>query len=258
MNWPAIIAGGLVILASGASGALVLLRRGRGMRSAEQKFGLHTPHLNRMAAVLGVITGLVMGGIVVYFLALNATGNIIEWIGRFSYVLVAGASGVHLLALVYAFLSLRREERAFGAKDGPPAGSLAKLRVEALLHFRREHKHYSDLKMRDEAAVDQYIDFLGNPLLHVRRDLARVPFYGYMGTVCGILLMAQELGQITEATETFSVLSSMAGGLVLAFQTTLVALLAYLPLRKLTDHLIQRVETLESFCHGLRDHQHGR
>ena len=258
MNWPAVIAGVLVVVAGGASGALVLLHRGKGLRSAEQKFALHTPHLNRIAAVLGAITGLAMGGIAVYFLALNSTANVIEWIGRFSYILVAGASGAHLLVLVHAFLSLRREERAFGAKDGPLVGSLAKLRVEALLHFRREHKHYSDLKTRDEAAVDQYINFLGNPLLHVRRDLARVPFYGYMGTVCGILLMAQELGQITEATETFRVLSSMAGGLVLAFQTTLVALLAYLPLRKLTDHLIQRVEALEESWHGLRDHPHGR
>ena len=92
MNWPAVIAGVLVVLASGASGALVLLHRGKGLRSAEQKFGLHTPHLKRLAAVIGTVTGMGMGGIAVYFLALNSTANVIEWIGRSSYILVAGAS----------------------------------------------------------------------------------------------------------------------------------------------------------------------
>ena len=258
MNWPAIFAGILVVLACGASGALVLLRRARILRAEEEKFDLHTPHLNHFAAALGAVTGLGIGGIGVYFLALNSVVDLIEWIGRFSYILVVGASGAHVLVLGNALLALRREERAFGTKNGPPMGTLTKFRIEALLHFRREHKHYSDLKTRDEAAVDQYVNFLGNPLLHVRRDLARVPFYGYLGTVCGILLMAQDLGKITEATETFRVLSSMAGGLVLAFQTTLVALLAYLPLRKVTDRLIQRVEALEESWRSLRDHHHGR
>ena len=67
-----------------------------------------------------------------------------------------------------------------------------------------------------------------------------------------VLLMAFELGKINEATETFKVLSSMAGGLVLAFQTTLVALLAYLPLRKATDYLLQRLTELEDVWKGWR------
>jgi biopolymer transport protein ExbB/TolQ len=75
--------------------------------------------------------------------------------------------------------------------------------------------------------------------------MTRLPLYGYLGTVCGILLMAQELGRIDEASQTFTVLSSMATGLVLAFKTTLVALLAYLPLRKIVDLLLMRLAELE-------------
>ena len=37
----------------------------------------------------------------------------------------------------------------------------------------------------------------------------------------------------------------MAEGLVLAFKTTLVGLLAYLPLRKVADYLLQRLSSLE-------------
>ena len=65
--------------------------------------------------------------------------------------------------------------------------------------------------------------------------------------------MARELSGLDEATETFQVLRDMAGGLVLAFQTTLVALLAYLPLRKGMDLLMNRVAALERSWLGLRD-----
>ena len=65
--------------------------------------------------------------------------------------------------------------------------------------------------------------------------------------------MAEELSKINEATETFKVLSSMAQGLVLAFQTTLIALLAYLPLRKVADYLMQRLAALEDDWSRLRD-----
>ncbi|MDP6039621.1 MAG: MotA/TolQ/ExbB proton channel family protein, partial [Candidatus Latescibacteria bacterium] len=73
------------------------------------------------------------------------------------------------------------------------------------------------------------------------------------GTVCGILLMAQELTRLDEATETFKVLRDMAGGLVLAFQTTLVALLAYLPLRKAYDVLLNRISDLERKWLAMRE-----
>ena len=107
--------------------------------------------------------------------------------------------------------------------------------------------------MRDDGALEELVGVLGTPLLNARNDLSRIPFYGYLGTVCGILLMAQQLGFINEATETFKVLSSMASGLVLAFQTTLVALLAFLPLRKATDYLIRRLGRLEEMWLQARD-----
>ena len=83
--------------------------------------------------------------------------------------------------------------------------------------------------------------------------MMRLPLYGYLGTVCGILLMAQELGRIDEASQTFKVLSSMATGLVLAFKTTLVALLAYLPLRKIIDLLINRLVEIEKLWRNQRE-----
>ena len=85
--------------------------------------------------------------------------------------------------------------------------------------------------------------------------MARIPLYGYLGTVCGILLMAQELGQIDEASETFKVLSSMAEGLALAFKTTLVALMSYLPLRKTVDYMLQRVATIEIAWRRMRENR---
>ena len=85
--------------------------------------------------------------------------------------------------------------------------------------------------------------------------MARIPLYGYLGTVCGILLMAQELGQIYEASETFKVLSSMAEGLALAFKTTLVALMSYLPLRKTVDYMLQRVATIEIAWRRMRENR---
>ena len=50
---------------------------------------------------------------------------------------------------------------------------------------------------------------------------------------------------IDEATQTFKALSAMADGLVLAFKTTLVGLLAYLPLRKVADYLQLRLAMQE-------------
>ena len=120
-------------------------------------------------------------------------------------------------------------------------------------NLRREHRAYADIKSRDEEVLDELVGFLGDPLAHVRRDLTRIPLYGYLGTVCGILLTAQELSQIDEATETFKVLSAMAEGLVLAFKTTLVGLLTYLPLRKAADYMVQRLATQEDAWARARD-----
>ena len=125
--------------------------------------------------------------------------------------------------------------------------------MRLLDQLRREHHHYMDLKSRDEEVLDELVGFLGDPLTHVRRDLTRIPLYGYLGTVCGILLTAQELSQIDEATQTFKALSAMAEGLVLAFKTTLFGLLAYLPLRKVADYLLQRLSTQEDAWIRARD-----
>ena len=119
--------------------------------------------------------------------------------------------------------------------------------------LRQRYRHDVDLRAHDDDVVGELIGVLGTPLLNARRDQSRIPFYGYLGTVCGILLMARELGGINEATETFRVLQSMAVGLVLAFQTTLVALVAFLPLRKVTDLLAQRLDTIEESWLRSRD-----
>ena len=60
-------------------------------------------------------------------------------------------------------------------------------------------------------------------------------------------------GALGETTEPFEVLRSLAKGLVLAFQTTLVALLAFLPLRKMTDYLMRRLGALEEEWTKARD-----
>ena len=226
------------------------------MRLQEQQYAIRTPYLQHIAGGIGAAMGLAIGGVVVYYLSLNQQANLIEWIGRFSYILVAAASGGHLLVLVTTTLNLLREEAAWKNKRGLGKNTLGRRRLQAYGQIARQHKHYLDLKSRDEVVVDELIGILGNALLAARRNLVRLPFYGYLGTVCGILLMAEELSKINEATETFKVLSSMAQGLVLAFQTTLIALLAYLPLRKAADYLMQRVGALEDDWSRLRD-EHG-
>jgi biopolymer transport protein ExbB/TolQ len=93
----------------------------------------------------------------------------------------------------------------------------------------------------------------GERLLTIQRSLGRIPFYGYLGTVCGILMMSLELTRLNEATESFRVLRDMAGGLVLAFRTTLVALVAYLPLRKGVDAMANRLMDIERRWLAMRD-----
>ena len=255
MNWLTVVVGVLVLLASGVSGSLVMLYRARKIHLLEQGYGVTTPYLRHIAGGIGAAVGVVIGAIVVYFLSLNRQGPPIEWIGRFSYVLVSAASGAHLLDLVHTALHLVREEKAWNQQRGPGSHTLGRLRVEALRGLRAQHQHYFDLKSRDDMVLEELVGVLGRSLMQARQSLSRLPFYGYLGTICGILLMAQELSRINEASETFKVLSSMAEGLALAFRTTLVALLAYLPLRKASDYLMQRVEALEDNWIRYRDHE---
>ena len=245
MTWLLVVAVVLLLLACGLSGSFVLLYKGRQLKLRERDYGIDTPNLQHISGGIGAVVGLVIGGILVYYFSLNKQAGVIEWIGRASYVMVTAASGGHILTLTYTLLGTLREEAAWRAKGGPAEHTLGRRRKQALSQLRRSHNDFTELKSRDEAVVDELLAVLGQGLLAARRNLYRLPFYGYLGTICGILLMAEELSKINEATESFKVLSSMAHGLVLAFQTTLVALLAYLPLRKWADHLVERLQALE-------------
>ena len=245
MNSLVIAFGVLLVLAGGVSGSYLQLQRARRMRRRDRAYELDLPHLQYMGGGIGAIAGLLIGGLVAYYLALNQQASIFAWIGRLSYVLIAWAAGGHLLSLLHIGLHLYREEQAWQEHGGPGRKSLGGRRIRQMEQVRREQRHYTDVKSRDEEIVDELVGFLGDPLTHLRRDLTRIPLYGYLGTVCGILLTAQELSQIDEATQAFKALGAMAEGLVLAFKTTLVGLLAYLPLRKTADYLVQRLSSLE-------------
>ena len=237
--------GVLLVLAGGVSGSYLQLQRARRMRRRDRSYEVDVPHLHYIGAGIGALAGLGIGGLAAYYLALNQQASIFAWIGRLSYALIIWAAGGHLLTLVHIGLHLYREDLAWGKQGGPGRQTLGGRRLRLLGQLRGEHRHYIDLKSRDEEVLEELVGFLGDPLTHVRRDLTRIPLYGYLGTVCGILLTAQELSQIDEATQTFKALSAMADGLVLAFKTTLVGLLAYLPLRKVADYLQLRLATQE-------------
>lgn len=253
MNLWVIAIGVLLVLAGGVSGSLLQLHRAKRMRRRDQAYDLDVPNLQYLAGGIGALSGLVIGGLAAYYLALNQQASAFAWIGRMSYVLIAWSAGGHLLSLIHIGFHLWREERAWARRGGPGSQTLGGRRMRLMDELRREHRHYGDLKSRDEEVVDEVVGFLGDPLTHVRRDLTRIPLYGYLGTVCGILLMAQELSQIGEATQTFKALGAMAEGLVLAFKTTLVGLLAYLPLRKAADYLVQRLAAQEDAWARARD-----
>ena len=236
----------LLVLACGVTVSCWHLRRARHLRQRDQAYSLKIPRLRFLASSMGLLTGSIIGALAAYYLFISPQlASVFAWIGRFSYVLIAWAAGAHLLSLAHTGLHLRREERVWAQRGGPGPNTLGRQRMERLAELQRESDNYSECKSRDEELVDELVGFLGDPLTHVRRDLARIPLYGYLGTVCGILLTAQELSQIDEATQTFKALSAMAEGLVLAFKTTLVGLLAYLPLRKIADRLVQRVARQE-------------
>ena len=236
----------LLTLAGGVSVSCLHMRRARRMRRHDAAYSLNLPRLQYLASSIGLLTGLIVGALAAYYLFINPQpASAFAWIGRFSYVLITWSAGGHLLSLAHISSHLRREERAWARRGGPGPNTLGRQRMEQLAELQRQSASYGDLKSRDEELVDGLVGFLGDPLTHVRRDLTRIPLYGYLGTVCGILLTAQELSQIDEATQTFKALSAMAEGLVLAFKTTLVGLLAYLPLRKIADYLVQRLARQE-------------
>ncbi len=253
MNWLIVVIGVLLVLAGGISGSLLQMQRARRLNQRDSARGVRIAHLKYMAAGIGALAGLIIGALAAYYLSLNQRADVIAWVGRFSYALIAWSAGGHILTLLHIGLHIFREEEALKAGKSPGRATLAARRIVQLEALRSEHRHYIDFKSRDDEVMDDLIGFFVEPLLNARRDMARLPLYGYLGTVCGILLMAQELGQIDEASQTFKILSSMAEGLALAFKTTLVALVSYLPLRKAADYLLQRATSIESVWLRMRE-----
>lgn len=251
MSWLSLLTAVLFAVACAATGAVLFLWRARRLRAGEAAYGIATPRLPHLASATGALTGATVGFVVLYYAAAATHFDLVEWIGQFSYVLIAASSGGQFFILLRLHLLIRREELAWGPR--PPADTLGARRRERLGALRSRSRTYIELKARDDEALEEIVGVLAAPLLNARRDQSRIPFYGYLGTVCGILLMAQELGRISEATEAFKVLRFMAGGLVLAFGTTLVALVAFLPLRKAADYLVQRLAAVEDGWRGARE-----
>ncbi len=251
MNALLIVVGIALVAAGGISGSLLQLMRARRLHLRDREHGVAVEPLRHVAGAIGAVAGVIVGALVAYYLSLNQRADLIAWVGRCSYVLIAWSASGHLITLAHMGLHLVREERALRKLGSDP--SLTARRLHLLQEERRTHRHYIDFKTRDEEVMDGLIGFFAEPLLNARRDMARLPLYGYLGTVCGILLMAQELGQIDEASQTFKVLSSMAEGLALAFKTTLVALVSYLPLRKAVDYMLQRVAVVEGAWRRMRE-----
>jgi hypothetical protein len=195
------------------------------------------------------LAGSAIGALAGLYLVENQEARFVAWLGRFSYVLIIFSASSHSLVLIHAWLHIKRELFS----KGPLLKNLGEIRSHRLRKIKTNNRHYIDIRTRDEEVIDELIGFISEPIFNARRDLTRLPLYGYLGTVCGILLMAQELGRIDEASQTFKVLSSMATGLVLAFKTTLVALVVYLPLRKTVDLLLKRLEELEQIWRRQRE-----
>ena len=237
------------------AGALVLMQRMAAICREERPYGLPGGHANLIGAIVGGVAGLGIAVLCIYYYLFVVVGaGWIAWAGRSSYVLVLAASAGHLVVMIHIWIRLDAEERDNRKQGkGPQEATLSLYRSTALDDLLRGGAEYADLKARDDELVDELVGVFGERLLVGQRALSRIPFYGYLGTVCGILLMAQELTGLEEATGTFRVLRDMAGGLVLAFQTTLVALLAYLPLRKVLDLLLTRMTRLERAWLTLRD-----
>ena len=247
----------LFISACAMAGALTLMQDMAAIGREEHRYGLPANHANLTSAALGGLAGLGIALLgIYYYMFVPPPQSWIEWVGRSSYALIVAASAAHLSLVVHMWMRIRAEEKALRSPaTGHRLGTLLSRRNEGLKQLEYDTDTYTDLKARDDELIADLIGVIGERLLLGYRALSRIPFYGYLGTVCGILLMAQELARLDEATETFKVLRDMADGLTLAFKTTLIALLAYLPLRKCFDILLSRVGTLERAWLALRDEQ---
>lgn len=235
-----------------------LMQRAEVLGREDGHYGLVRGQSTSIAATIGGLAGLGIAVLFVYFyfLAPPASGWI-EWAGRGSYALIAAAFAGHLFLLIHVWMRLSDEETELNGKAAsgqqPQQATLTFRRRNALKSFHNAGHDPASLRALDDEAVEELVGVVGDRLIAGQRALSRLPFYGYLGTVCGILLMADELTNLNEATESFKVLRDMAGGLVLAFQTTLVALLAYLPLRKAFDVMLSRVGNVERAWLQMRD-----
>jgi len=255
LSWIEMVLSVLFTAVCAMAGALVMMQRGEAICRSEKAQGLPAGPTAVVGGVVGGVTGLVIAFLgIYYYLVSPDRGGWIQWTGRFSYVLVLTAAASHVMVLVHVWLRLDAEERDLrGGRNGPRSGTLTLRRRQELDRLVARGYGFGDLRARDDEVVAELLGVLGERLLTGQRALNRIPFYGYLGTVCGILLMARHLTQLDEATESFLVLRNMAKGLVLAFQTTLVALLAYLPLRKTFDVLLGRAAALERAWLAWRD-----
>ena len=256
LSWMEGLSSIVLMAVSAMAGALVMMRRMDEICSSESRYGLSRGNADLIGATVGGFAGLGITILIIYYYFFSPPGSgWVQWIGRSSYVLILSASAGHLVVLLHLWIRLNSEDKAL-RNPGPTnlEGTLSRRRQTALDRSIRSGALYADLKVRDDETVGELMEVFGEKLLSGQRVLNRIPFYGYLGTVCGILMMAQELTKLDEATETFQVLRDMAGGLVLAFKTTLVALLAYLPLRKGFDILLlKRMAALERAWLTMRD-----
>ena len=241
-------------------GAMSLMQRAETLGKEDAHYGLVHGQATIVAAIIGGLAGVGIGGLFVYFYFVSPTeGGWIEWLGRGSYGLIVAASAGHLFNLVHIWMRLADEQSDLKAeRSGESRAQQPTLSFRRRAEFKAVIEAESDvtaLRARDDAIVEELIGVAGDRLIAGQRALSRLPFYGYLGTVCGILLMAEELTNLSEATESFRVLRDMAGGLVLAFQTTLVALIAYLPLRKGFDAMMSTAAQIERAWLIWRDQQ---
>lgn len=257
LNWVELLICVLFAAVCAMAGALILMQRMNSICREERRYDLPAGSASLIGAVIGGLSGLGVAILFIYyyFFAPQAKGWI-EWVGRSSYLLILAASASHLLTLVHGWIRIAAEQRDL-RESGPRRLTLLVRRRSALEEIQNQALSYTDMKTRDDEIVEDLLSVFGDRLLVGQRALSRVPFYGYLGTVCGILLMTQELARLDEATESFKVLRDMSTGLILAFKTTLIALLAYLPLRKAYDILLTRMSAIERAWLALRDQPGG-
>lgn len=253
MNWIEIILAVVFVVVSALAAAMAIVQRVETFCAEDARRGMVKGNAPLLGAIVGGLAGVCGGVLLVYYtLIADPAQGWMAWAGRGSYFLILVASAGHVNLLIHVWMRvLDEEEDVRGDSGGAQKLTLTVQRRSGLRQLRLAGA--ADLRGRDDEAIEDLISVIGDRLIVGQRALSRLPFYGYLGTVCGILVMANELTELNEATESFKVLRDMAGGLVLAFQTTLAALIAYLPLRKAFDVLFTRVAALERAWIAMRE-----